>query len=104
MDDKPIKSLDITLQSTDTLPVPTSPIPRRKKSVQQSNGHTNGNGTATSSVVVENGSSGKKRGAAEAFDSDSPTSKRSKVVSNGTDNDVIVLDDTTDGAILIDDD
>jgi ubiquitin-like 1-activating enzyme E1 B len=74
------------------------------KSIQQSNGHTNGSGTSSSSVVVENGSSGKKRGAAEAFDTDPPISKRSKVVSNGTDNGVIVLDDTTDGAILIDDD
>jgi ubiquitin-like 1-activating enzyme E1 B len=53
-------------------------------------------------VVRENGT-GKKRAAAEAFDGDTPNLKRSKVVSNGTDDGVIVLDDT-DGAILIDDD
>jgi ubiquitin-like 1-activating enzyme E1 B len=103
LEDKPIKSLDITARTAtdDTAPASASPIPRRKKSVDKSNGHTNGNGMS-SSTVVENGTSGKKRAAAEAFDGETPNSKRSKVVSNGTDNDVIILDD--DGAILIDDD
>jgi ubiquitin-like 1-activating enzyme E1 B len=53
-------------------------------------------------AVLENGS-GKKRAAAEAFDGDTPSSKRSKIISNDADDGVIVLDDT-DGAILIDDD
>jgi ubiquitin-like 1-activating enzyme E1 B len=103
LDGKPIKSLDIPAkQASEDSSIPPSPIPRRKKSVPQSNGHTNGNGTSTSLAVLENGS-GKKRAAAEAFDGDTPSSKRSKIISNDADDGVIVLDDT-DGAILIDDD
>jgi ubiquitin-like 1-activating enzyme E1 B len=103
LDGKPIKSLDIPAkQASDDNSTPPSPIPRRKKSVPQSNGHTNGNGTSTSLAVLENGS-GKKRAAAEAFDGDTPSSKRSKIISNDANDGVIVLDDT-DGAILIDDD
>ena len=101
-DDKPIKSLDIVAkQASDALSAPASPIPRKKRSLPQTNGHTNGNGVSTSSIAYENGA-GKKRAAAEAFDGDTSNSKRSKLVPNGTDEGVIVLDD--DGAILIDDD
>ncbi|PMD35200.1 hypothetical protein L207DRAFT_587513 [Hyaloscypha variabilis F] len=97
LEGKPIKSLDIAgKQTRDEMPTPASPIPRRKTSVPQSNGHTNGNGTSSSIA-------GKKRSADEALNGDTPDSKRSKIVSNGAEDGVIVLDDT-DGAILIDDD
>ncbi|KAE9380196.1 hypothetical protein N431DRAFT_459152 [Stipitochalara longipes BDJ] len=97
LEGKPIKSLDIAAkQASDEMPTPPSPIPRRKKSLQQSNGHTNGNGTPSAAA-------GKKRSADEALNGDTPNSKRSKIVSNGAEDGVIILDDT-DGAILIDDD
>ena len=96
MEGKPIKSLDIAAkQASDEIPTPPSPIPRRKTSVQQPNGHTNGNGISSLPA-------GKKRSADEALNGDTPDSKRSKLVSSGAEDGVIVLDDT-DGAILIDD-
>ncbi len=101
-DDKPIKSLDIgAKQASDALSAPASPIPRRKRSLPQTNGHSDGNGVSTSSIAYGNGA-GKKRAAGEAFDGDTSNSKRSKLIPNGIDEGVIVLDD--DGAILIDDD
>ena len=109
VEDKPIKSLDII--SVENGENPHSPIPRRKRAEAQSNGHVskdssslNGNGISSSSINLENGTSGKKRSAIEAFEDDLSNPKRSKVDLNGTDNGVIVVDDAADGAILIDDD
>jgi ubiquitin-like 1-activating enzyme E1 B len=88
---------------------PTSPIPRRKKSSQQPNGHSQNGTTSTAngtngakSDVIE--ATNKKRSAAEALEDGSQAMKRSKMKTNGADDGVISIDDSADGAILIDDD
>ena len=108
MDDKPIKGLDISAVSKgDSAP---SPIPRKRKSaVGLDDEGPNGldeDFPAKPSVV------GTKRTAEEALGHDSPDTKRSKPNLNGTNStsmngehlSVQVIDDSTDGAILIDDD
>jgi ubiquitin-like 1-activating enzyme E1 B len=90
-EEKVITSLDIIPEKSDA---PTSPIPRRKKALPQSNGHAT-NGTVT------NGGSATKRTADEAFIDESPSAKKAKIQSNGASDDIIVIEDT-DGAILID--
>jgi ubiquitin-like 1-activating enzyme E1 B len=75
----------------------------------QANGHaTNGKKAA---LEIEGIAERKKRSAEEALGGDSPESKRAKTVSNGTDrggkaaaDDLIVLDDSADGAIVIGED
>lgn len=104
MDDKPIKGLDIPVSSE--IEPPTSPIPRRKKSVVetvQTNGHAvNGKNSSSDNLV---NLAGKKRTVSQALDDESPTAKRTKNQSNGNsrtgDADLIIIED--DGAILIDD-
>ncbi|QSZ36108.1 hypothetical protein DSL72_007233 [Monilinia vaccinii-corymbosi] len=123
MEDSPIKSLDINPRSSTPTPVPTqeltmatpeSPIPRRKKPNPEPTAAISTNGTVTnpnrhvkspSGEVPQNGSANviKKRSASDALGTDvSPSSKRSKTLP-GSD-DIIVLDDENDGAIMIDDD
>jgi hypothetical protein len=108
LDDKPIKSLDIP--STRGIEPPASPIPRRKKSILESNDQgTNG---VEATTATTNGSLGTKRTAAEALGDDSPETKRSKTEPNGSNgtnsasanDDLILVDDSADGAIVIDDD
>jgi hypothetical protein len=108
LDDKPIKSLDIP--STRGIEPPASPIPRRKKSILESNDQgTNG---IEATTATTNGSLGTKRTAAEALGDDSPETKRSKTETNGSNgtnsasanDDLILVDDSADGAIVIDDD
>jgi hypothetical protein len=106
MDDKPIKGLDIPVSSE--VEPPTSPIPRRKKPAVESvatNGHVvNGKKSASDSII---NSAGKKRTVSQALEDGSPTAKRTKNESNGNgtigDDDLIVVEDSADGAILIDD-
>jgi hypothetical protein len=105
MDDKPVKSLDITGLAERVFS--TSPIPRRQKASAnpvESNGVlTNGNRTELSNGGPNSG----KRPASEAIQDSSPLSKRPKTISNGTNGtsvDHILIDDSTNGAIIIDDD
>lgn len=97
-DGNPIKGVDIP---TDTDSA-SSPIPRRKKPSQESNGHDQNGATnsinGTGSDFIEVGAPSKKRTATEALEDPSPSQKRSK-----RDDDVIAIDDTDNGAILIDD-
>ncbi|KAF7889291.1 uncharacterized protein EAF01_010784 [Botrytis porri] len=127
MEDSPIKSLDINVNSSiPTVPIiseestatsPESPIPRRKKPIPEPEFKetTNGRAKSPTGEVLQNGNSNgvKKRSASDALEHDpSSNSKRSKMEPPGaaglsmtTLNDgIIVLDDTNDGAILIDDD
>ncbi|KAF7924976.1 uncharacterized protein EAE98_007064 [Botrytis deweyae] len=127
MEDSPIKSLDINVNSSiPTVPIiseestatsPESPIPRRKKPIPEpeSKEPTNGHAKSLTAEVLQNGNSNgiKKRPASDALEHDpSPTSKRSKMEPPGSTNlsmdtlndGIIVLDDVNDGAILIDDD
>ncbi|THV44417.1 hypothetical protein BGAL_0649g00060 [Botrytis galanthina] len=127
MEDSPIKSLDIHVNSSiPTIPIiseestatsPESPIPRRKKPIPEpeSKEPTNGHAKSPTAEVLQNGNSNgvKKRTASDALEHDpSSNSKRFKVepssstnLSMDTLNDgIIVLDDANDGAILIDDD
>lgn len=127
MEDSPIKSLDIHVNSSiPTIPIiseestatsPESPIPRRKKPIPEpeSKEPTNGHAKSPTAEVLQNGNSNgvKKRTASDALEHDpSSNSKRSKVepssstnLSMDTLNDgIIVLDDANDGTILIDDD
>lgn len=109
MEEKPIKCLDITGPfEGDSLDVH---IPRRRKSVEEpkkSNGVIS-NGTAVTTPAPN--SEGKpKRPASEGANDGSPLTKRPKTVPNGTngttaDNNVpILVEDSANGAILIDDD
>ena len=108
MEEKPIKGLDIASKTEDT---PASPIPRRKRSATETNGHTtngtNGvqNGKRPAEDSLETVQPSKKRTASGAFDDISPSSKRSKIQFNGAsaDDDLVVIDESADGAILIDD-
>jgi len=100
MGDKPIKSLDIIKPAEGEFT--TSPIPRRKKVVPdvESNGH----GTKD----VPNSNPG-KRTASDAIQDGSPLTKRPKTTLNGMNGspakaEEIVIDDSANGAILIDDD
>ena len=106
MDDMPIKGLDIPVSSE--IEPPTSPIPRRKKSAVEpapTNGHL-ANGKKSTSESIMN-LAGKKRTVSQALEDDSPTAKRTKNQSNGDgtsgDDDLIIVEDSADGAILIDD-
>lgn len=118
MEDKPIKTLDKgTIGEKGTFD-----IPRRQRSVAGPGAAVNGNGdlggpytNGTDSTTNKrkaddaeeaNGTT-KKRPAPEASEEDGPSAKRGKVVHNGgplADDDLIVLDDATDGAIVIEDD
>ena len=74
---KPIMSVDIQI-NTDS---PISPIPRRRKVPQESNGQDqnsalNGNSSVS---LVDSGAPNKKRTATEALDDTSPSQKRSKM-------------------------
>lgn len=96
--EKPIKGLDI-ITVTDEESA-TSQIPRRKKpAAEGTNGHTNGTNGATVN------SPNKKRTATEALGDELTLVKRAKadlkIASNG--DDIILIDDSADGAILIDD-
>ncbi|TGO31735.1 hypothetical protein BHYA_0422g00060 [Botrytis hyacinthi] len=127
MEDSPIKSLDIHVNSsTPTVPViseestatsPESPIPRRKKPIPEpeSKEPTNGHAKSPTAEALQNGNPNgvKKRAASDALEHDPfSNSKRSKMESSGSTNlsmdtlndGIIVLDDANDGAILIDDD
>jgi hypothetical protein len=105
MDDKPIKGLDIPVSSA--IEPPSSPIPRRKKSAVEpapTNGHLMNGKKSTSDNIVN--LAGKKRTVSQALEDDSPTAKRTKNQSNGNgtngDDDLIIVEDSADGAILID--
>ncbi|TGO49705.1 hypothetical protein BCON_0203g00180 [Botryotinia convoluta] len=127
MEDSPIKSLDINVNSSiptvliiseeSTGTSPESPIPRRKKPIPEpeSKEPTNGHAKSPTAEVLQNGNFNgvKKRPASDALEHDPfSNSKRSKMeppdstnLSMDTLNDgIIVLDDANDGAILIDDD
>lgn len=110
MEDKPIKGLDIPpIQAADGT-VPFSPIPRKRKSAVESNGH----GAAVIEEVVRaaNGVGGTKRSADEALGHEPADAKRSKIASdnangvstNGEHEQAVIIDDSADGAIVIDDD
>ena len=118
MEDKPIKALD----KGTTGEKGTLDIPRRQRSIAgpaaavNGNGdsgapHTNGTDTTSNKRKAEdaekaNGTT-KKRPAPEDSEADGPSAKRGKVAHNGyppADDDLIVLDDAADGAIVIDDD
>jgi ubiquitin-like 1-activating enzyme E1 B len=118
MEDKPIKPLDITPSVNTNDPIMA--IPRRRKSTLEpavlSNGHstngtsttngdTNTNGKRSASGSLDKSEPSKKRSASSAFDENTP-SKRSKPSSSGAsvDDNLIVVDDAADGAIVIDDD
>jgi hypothetical protein len=110
MEDKPIKPLDAHA---------IGKIPRRQKSTTSQTATINGNGD----VAHTNGADTlncqraadasdaegpiRKRPAPDTVDGDGPISKRGKITHNGTapaDGSLIVLDDSTNGAIVIDDD
>ncbi|RFU31408.1 hypothetical protein B7463_g4937, partial [Scytalidium lignicola] len=106
--DKPIKGLDITGVSDEESTV--SLIPRRKKpgmeTVPETNGHTSSDTVPTNGTNgAQTSSSNKKRTAAEALGDELTLVKRAKVdlktATNG--DDVILIDDVADGAIVIDD-
>jgi ubiquitin-like 1-activating enzyme E1 B len=108
LDDKPIKGLDISGGPESDPHV--SPIPRKRKLPVESNGPVS-NGI-NEAIPTANGSLGTKRTAEEALDHDSPDTKRSKLKSNGTNGastngeliSAEIIEDSTDGAIVIDDD
>ena len=109
MDEKPIKGLDISVAPAGEGESPSSPIPRKRKSPKESNGH--GLADGEEAVHTTNGVGGTKRSADEALGLDSVDAKRSKISSdtngaslNGAHEAALVIDDLTDGAILIDDD
>ncbi len=118
LDDKPIKTLNIGTTGEKAI----LNIPRRQRSVAGPGAAVNGNGdsaaphlngTDTTSnkrkaddTEEANGTT-KKRPAPEASEVDAPAAKRGKVVHNGgppANNELIVVDDATDGAIVIEDD
>ncbi|ATZ56402.1 Bcuba2 [Botrytis cinerea B05.10] len=126
MEDSPIKSLDIQVNSSiPTVPIvseeptatsPESPIPRRKKPIPEpeSTEPTNGHTKSLTAEVLQNGHSNgvKKRPASDLLEHDLPSNlKRSKMDPPGSTNlsmdtlndGIIVLDDANDGAIVIDD-
>ena len=98
-DGMPIKGVDI-FAGTDS---GASSIPRRKKPSQSPNGYGQNSTIAGIHVKIADSveicASSKKRTATEALDDASPSQKRSKM-----DSSVISIDDTDNGAILIDDD
>lgn len=114
MDDSPIKCLDITesteVESLDAL------IPRRKKSIEEpkeSNGVVPNGIDVTASIPISNGKPSTKRTASEGAHEGSPLTKRPKTISNGTtnannasiaDDAPILVEDSANGAIVIDDD
>jgi len=110
MDKKPIKCLDITGpfegDSLDVL------IPRRKKSVEepkQSNGVVSNGTTSAPSAPNSNGKSSIKRTASEGAQEGWPLTKRSKTIPIDTTDTAaadapILVEDSANGAILIDDD
>lgn len=110
MEDKPIKPLDAHA---------IGKIPRRQKSATSQTATINGSGDVahTNGADTSNGQratdasdaegSIRKRPAPDTVDGDGPASKRGKITHNGTataDDGLIVLDDSADGAIVIDDD
>jgi len=111
MEDKPIRGLDLTIDPEGL----ASPIPRKKRSPPEpgvSNGHI-ANGTAiTNGVAKRPAPDGEiegrpnKRTASGSLDNISTSTKRTKTQSNGApaDNDLILVEDSGDGAIVIDDD
>jgi hypothetical protein len=118
LEDKPIKALNTATTGKKI----TLDIPRRQRSVAgpaasfNGNGnsdapHTNGADTTGNKRKADdaeeaNGTT-KKRPAPEASEADGPSAKRGKVAHNGgppADDDLIVLDDAVDGAIVIEDD
>jgi hypothetical protein len=110
LDDKPIKSLDITAAQSADGASPTSPIPRKKKSAVESNGQ--GVAGIEEARLISNGIVGTKRSAEEALGHQPAEAKRSKTTSNGANGasangehgSALIIDDSTDGAIVIDDD
>jgi ubiquitin-like 1-activating enzyme E1 B len=110
MEDKPIKGLDITKSESTDGALPFPPIPRKRKSAVESNGHV---AAGIEDVVhAANGIGGTKRSADEALGHEPVDAKRSKITSggangvstNGEHEEAVVIDDSTDGAIVIDDD
>lgn len=102
--DKSITALDLK-PSSDAESI-TSAIPRRPKKPTQANGHaepvTNGINGANGhkAETVDLSTSSKKRTADESLDEDVPALKKSKVEKDGA----ISIDDSDNGAIVIDDD
>ncbi|PBP25689.1 ThiF family protein [Diplocarpon rosae] len=101
-DDKPIKSLDIRVVNGDG---PSCPIPRKPKSAQPKpsiDETIHGSASqANGSSGLSNGS-GTKRNASEALDEVILSGKKAKPTSK--DDDIILVDDAANGAIMIDDD
>lgn len=108
LEDKPVKGLDISAAS-DGAPTLSS-IPRKRKPAVESNGQ---DATGIKEVLPSaNGMVGTKRTAEEALGHDTVEAKRTKTTSNGTNGvsmngeytSALIIDDSTDGAIVIDDD
>jgi len=118
LEDKPIRALD----TATTGKKGTLDIPRRQRPVAGPAAAFNGNGDSGTPLTNGTDTTGnkrkaddagkangtiKKRPAPEAFEADGPSAKRGKVAHNGgppADDDLIVLDDAVDGAIVIEDD
>lgn len=102
---KPIKGLDIS--TVGDVNEPISPIPRKKKSGQQSNGsngHLDSSKTSISNGdgYVEKSTPLTKRYASEAFIDDNSASKKMKIQQTGRSDGPIELDEAEDGSIFID--
>ncbi|OWP00707.1 hypothetical protein B2J93_1310 [Marssonina coronariae] len=97
--DKPIKSLDIRVVSGDGS---SSPIPRKPRSAQAKPSIVE---TSNGPASKANGSagSGTKRTASEALGAAISSGKKARPTSHDDDG-IVLLDDTADGAIVIDDD
>ena len=109
LEDKPIKGLDISASPSADRGPPASLIPRKRKSAVESNGQ----GVTGIEEIhhIANGIVGTKRTAEEALGHQSAEAKRSKTTSNGANDtsanseyrSVLIIADSTDGAIVIDD-
>ncbi|KIN01521.1 hypothetical protein OIDMADRAFT_104066 [Oidiodendron maius Zn] len=113
LEDRPIKGLDISGSPSADGDRPASPIPRKRKSAVESNGQ----GVTGIEEVhpMANGIVGIKRTAEEALGHESGEAKRPKTTVNGANSangtsvngehgSALIIDDSTDGAIVIDDD
>ena len=78
-------------------------IPPRPKPVEepQTNGQTNGDTNGHTNGVLESPAASLKRKRSLEMDVDEATVKKAKAMSNG--DDMVILDDNNDGAIVIDD-
>lgn len=101
-DDRPIKSLDIHVPADGE---PSSPIPRKPRPAPHSNGHSNGhaNSTEHDGSSQTNGSGPKKRHRDNDLVEDTENKGKKPKTSPGPKDNITVIEDNDDGAILIDD-